>query len=207
MHKILVIRLYFPLDAVHVSDYISPSSGSNFISCTSHSVYVGICRYVWLLCGYSHTTARRIVPAYTKCDLHHRWHYMFLTAFSIWRGFCVPGRILDPTTYQCIAETLYLGNSNDVFLRDILEVYAERVPSSSAIMWRVEVKWHVPPHEFFWIDSMSAQTIIMVYYVAMFSRPESAIALLFKWFVMYGITSLSHGLWCMELPVTASCSN
>ena len=27
MHKILVIRLYFLLDAVHVSDYISPSSG------------------------------------------------------------------------------------------------------------------------------------------------------------------------------------
>jgi hypothetical protein len=26
--KILVIRLYFPLDAVYVSDYISPSSGA-----------------------------------------------------------------------------------------------------------------------------------------------------------------------------------
>ena len=30
MHKILVIRLYFPLDALHVSDYISPSSGAIF---------------------------------------------------------------------------------------------------------------------------------------------------------------------------------
>ena len=30
MHKILVIRLYFPLDALHVSDYISPSSGTTF---------------------------------------------------------------------------------------------------------------------------------------------------------------------------------
>ena len=49
MHKILVIRLYFPLDALHVSDYISPSSGGTFISCTSHLVYAGICRYVWLL--------------------------------------------------------------------------------------------------------------------------------------------------------------
>ena len=29
----------------------------------------GICRYVWLLCGYSHTTARRMVPAYTKSDI------------------------------------------------------------------------------------------------------------------------------------------
>ena len=30
MHKILVIRLYFLLDALHVSDYISPSSGATF---------------------------------------------------------------------------------------------------------------------------------------------------------------------------------
>jgi hypothetical protein len=28
MHKILVIRLYFLLDALHVSDYINPSSGA-----------------------------------------------------------------------------------------------------------------------------------------------------------------------------------
>ena len=28
MHKIIVIRLYFPLDALHVSEYISPSSGA-----------------------------------------------------------------------------------------------------------------------------------------------------------------------------------
>ena len=69
MHKILVIRLYFLLDALHVSDCISPSSGANFISCTSHLVYAVIYRYVWLLCGYSNTTARRMVPAYTTCDV------------------------------------------------------------------------------------------------------------------------------------------
>ena len=69
MHKILVIRLDLLLDALHVSDSISPSSGATFISCTSHLVYAGICRYVWLLCGYSHATARRMVPAYTKCDI------------------------------------------------------------------------------------------------------------------------------------------
>ena len=34
MHKILMIRLYFLLDALRVSDYISPSSGATFISCT-----------------------------------------------------------------------------------------------------------------------------------------------------------------------------
>ena len=57
MHKILVIRLYFPLDALHVSDYIIPSSGATFISCTSLLVYAGKRRYhKTLLCVYSHTT-------------------------------------------------------------------------------------------------------------------------------------------------------
>ena len=37
--QISVIKLYFPLDALHVSDYVSPSSGATFISCTSHLVY------------------------------------------------------------------------------------------------------------------------------------------------------------------------
>ena len=50
MHRILVIRLYFPLDALYVSDYIIPSSGATFISCTSHLVYAGTTRLavVWL---------------------------------------------------------------------------------------------------------------------------------------------------------------
>ena len=38
MCKILVIRLYFSLDVLHVSDCISPSSGATFISCTSHQM-------------------------------------------------------------------------------------------------------------------------------------------------------------------------
>ena len=44
-----VIRLYFfSLDALHISDYISPSSGATF-----YELYIafGINRYVWLLCG------------------------------------------------------------------------------------------------------------------------------------------------------------
>ena len=50
MHKILVIGVYFPLYALHVSDYISLSSGATFISCTSHLVYAGTIRVavVWL---------------------------------------------------------------------------------------------------------------------------------------------------------------
>ena len=42
MHKILVIRAYFPLDTLHVSDSIGPSSGASF-----YKLYIafGICRY------------------------------------------------------------------------------------------------------------------------------------------------------------------
>ena len=67
MHKILVIRLYFPLDALHVLDYISPSSGATFISCTSHLVYAGICRYMPV--PYIWLQTYRHIPAYTKCDV------------------------------------------------------------------------------------------------------------------------------------------
>ena len=57
-----VIRLYFPLDALHVSDSISPSSGATyFYKLYIHLVYADTIR----LAGYSHTTARRMVPAYT----------------------------------------------------------------------------------------------------------------------------------------------
>ena len=38
MLKIHVIKLCFPLDALHVSDYVSPSSGATFISCISHGM-------------------------------------------------------------------------------------------------------------------------------------------------------------------------
>ena len=57
MHRILVIRLYFPLDALHVSDSVSPSSGATF-----YKLYIafGIFQYVWLLPD---------VLAYTKCDV------------------------------------------------------------------------------------------------------------------------------------------
>ena len=42
MHKILVIRHYFYylLDALHVSDCVSPSLGADFISCTSQGMPV-----------------------------------------------------------------------------------------------------------------------------------------------------------------------
>ena len=72
MHKILVIRLYFPLDALNVSDYISPSPGATF-----YKLYIAfrICRYmpvpyVWLSYGYSHTTARRIGIYQMRCTAY-----------------------------------------------------------------------------------------------------------------------------------------
>ena len=57
MHKILVIRLYFPLDALHVSDYITPPSGATF-----YNLYIAFCirQYVW---------QQPDVLAYTKCDV------------------------------------------------------------------------------------------------------------------------------------------
>ena len=56
MHKILAIRLCFPLDAVHVSDCISPSSGAT-LGAVYRIWYMPV-PYVWLLCSYSYTTAR-----------------------------------------------------------------------------------------------------------------------------------------------------
>ena len=70
MHKILVIRLYFPLDALHVPDCISPPTGAPF-----YKLYVvfGVSRYVWLLCCYRKVlpiaTQQPDVPAYTKYDV------------------------------------------------------------------------------------------------------------------------------------------
>ena len=49
MHKILVIRLYFPLNALHVSGCISPSSGAKFLSFTSYLVCAntsGCCKVI-----------------------------------------------------------------------------------------------------------------------------------------------------------------
>ena len=54
--------LYFPSDALHVSDYISPSSGATFISCTSHLVYAGTIRVAveWL---YSSPDIVRVIKS------------------------------------------------------------------------------------------------------------------------------------------------
>ena len=71
MHTVLVIRLHFPLGALHVSDCISPSSGATFISCISYLVYADTsgCCVATEIPSYSHTTAGLIVPSYTKYDV------------------------------------------------------------------------------------------------------------------------------------------
>ena len=61
MHKILVIRLYFLYDALHVSDYISPSSGA---TCELYIAF-GICRYHTSGCCVAIATQQPEVPAYT----------------------------------------------------------------------------------------------------------------------------------------------
>ena len=65
MHKILVIRLSFLLDALHVSDYISPSSGATLLAV--HRILYTPIPYVWLLCGYTgiyqmRCTAYKVAP-------------------------------------------------------------------------------------------------------------------------------------------------
>ena len=65
MQKILVIRLYFPLDALHVSDYISPSSGTTFYELC---IAFGMCRYDRSGCCMAIATQQRRELAYTKCD-------------------------------------------------------------------------------------------------------------------------------------------
>ena len=69
MHKILVIRLYFPLDALHVSDYISLSSGANFISCPSHLVYAGTSDCCVAIATQQPDVWYRHILTYTKCDV------------------------------------------------------------------------------------------------------------------------------------------
>ena len=54
MHRIPVNKLRFSLDALHVSDYISPSSGATF-----YKLYIVICI----------SQTYRYIPAYTKCDV------------------------------------------------------------------------------------------------------------------------------------------
>ena len=65
MHKILVIRLYFPLDALHVLDFINPSSGATFMICTSHLVRAGTsgCR-VAIAAGHNHKNFVHLLGLY-----------------------------------------------------------------------------------------------------------------------------------------------
>ena len=72
MHKISVIRLYFPLDALHVSGYISPSSGVTFYKL--YIVFV-ICRYHTCGCCVAIAIQQPHVSAYTgiyqiRCTAH-----------------------------------------------------------------------------------------------------------------------------------------
>ena len=78
MHKILVIRLYFPLDALHVSDSVSPPLGATF-----YKLYIafGICQYHTSGCCVAIATQQRhvwyqqeflhLVGLYTYCKMMH----------------------------------------------------------------------------------------------------------------------------------------
>ena len=78
MHKILVFRLYFLLDAVHVSDYISPTSVGTFISCTSHLVYAGTIRPA-VVCLQTHNS--RTLNNLTSCVVLCCYSYIVRTLY------------------------------------------------------------------------------------------------------------------------------
>ena len=62
MHKIVVIRIYFPLNVPHVSDCISPSSGATF-----YKLYIafGVCRYHTSGCCMAIATQQPDLSTYT----------------------------------------------------------------------------------------------------------------------------------------------
>ena len=63
--KFCVIRLYFPLDALHVLDYVSPSSGATF-----YKLYIafGICRYVCQIYRHIQKDVVRIIVGCKRRD-------------------------------------------------------------------------------------------------------------------------------------------
>ena len=67
MHKILVIRLYFPLDVLHVSDYISPSSGATLLAV--HRIWYMPVYADTSVCCMATATQHTDVSTYTKCDV------------------------------------------------------------------------------------------------------------------------------------------
>ena len=60
--------LYLSLSALHVSDSFVHHQERRF-GAIYRNWYKPV-PYVWLLCGYKHTKARRMVPAYTHCDIY-----------------------------------------------------------------------------------------------------------------------------------------
>ena len=112
MHKILVITLYFPLDTLHVSDCVSPSTGATF--CKLHIAF-GIFGYVWLLCGY-----RKNCPVFV---LLNTWSLSAWT-ICIWFTSCKLGSTspcLHPTSLDvyilCALYTLKASAYTFLFTR------------------------------------------------------------------------------------------
>ena len=62
MHKILVTILYFPLDALHVSDCFSPSTGA-----TLRAVY-----RIWYMPVYADTSGCCVAVATQQPDMWYR---------------------------------------------------------------------------------------------------------------------------------------
>ena len=96
MHKILVIRLYFLLDALHVSDYISPSSAYNSIyqmRCTAHNVAPDdgliqseTCRASNRKTKSNYKNFVHLVGSYTYCRMMHGAYNVIFILFPIFQS-------------------------------------------------------------------------------------------------------------------------
>ena len=126
MHKILVIRLYFPLDALCSTCFglYSFIIRSNVISCTSHLVYAGIRRYAWLLCGYSHTTARLMVRKFEMFSFNHNNNFVRIGVIFVNMRHCL---LLEMHRQIWILNTLLktrlTTNSVTSIIFDVLNIF------------------------------------------------------------------------------------
>jgi hypothetical protein len=114
--QILVNGLYFFVKWLYVfRNIISPSSGATFNKLYSE---IGTCRYLWLLYGYSHTTPRRMVPAYTNCTVQ------FIKCFSWWWTNYSPKRV-EPlneklkTIHKNLCISLVYVHISEIYLRKV----------------------------------------------------------------------------------------
>ena len=137
MQKILVIRLYFLLDALHVSECVLVHLQEQLLWAV-YGIWYKPVPYVWLLCGYSHTTARRMNT------IQYTWICSGLCPlqFSLW-DMGRPPILSRPRLYFWVAINCPLAKGVDVrwWLRGQQQMHIS-LPASSPVWWVLQVIVH-----------------------------------------------------------------